>query len=221
MPRVRATSADEAAAARMSMLSELIETLSRDDSEGWLRIHEAEWHGADLVLRVELRPAEARADWEIRCDNVLAYTIVDVVGAGINHLTDGSHPVLRQYQTLHGKLFFRGEAEEITQVIGDLWLAHRDECDDWISFDAYLRANDLPDLLADGSGLLAEGPRFLLQAYAATLVQHGIKATLVAERPFRRWDGVEWPPGEAIEALHFGDSYVVAERIAATRVKND
>jgi hypothetical protein len=84
--------------------------------------------------------------------------------------------------------------------------------DDWIAFDRYLNRVPLPDLLAGGSGLLANGPQFLIAAYADVLEKEGCRPTrLVTPR--------ERSITSALMA-HFGESLVVAEKLVVKRLRS-
>ena len=70
-------------------------------------------------------------------------------------------------------------------------------------------------LLRGEHGLLAEGPAFVLEAYAEVLDQCGIKHSLIGHRPFKRWNGERFIEAASPQAIHFGDSWIVAATFEA------
>lgn len=123
----------------------------------------------------------------------------------IDHVADRAHPLLRQFADEQGELFFRGKPADPARLVGELWLAHRGAAASWIPFDRYLaRGRVLADTLALGFGSLAEGPTFLLAAYADVLTQHGVTADLGGARQ----DGARRPVPD--QALVFDDGHIVA-----------
>lgn len=205
-----------------SDLNELKRALDdQHHGHNWFRVVTTRWGAGDLVLEAILRDGSgSETGWEVRCQGVLEYTISDVEGGGLNHLADPEHPALRRFLDPQASLFFRGIAVDTPATIGDLWLGHRNLCDDWISFDRIVRRDvQLDELLSAGYGQLAEGPRFLLDVYADVLRRHGVRSSLTEDRPFRSWTGKHFVEVNHAEGLHFGDSVIIAESLSALRVR--
>lgn len=204
---------------RNTGVKNLLKALGKNE-DSWLSINAASWEGQDVTLVAGISEdtmAVAGSRWTIRCSKVVHFAIADVRGGGFNHITDGAHPLLRQYVDPWTTMFFRGAPKNTSSLIGDLWCAHRDECDDWIDFDAYInRSRPLELLLAEGHGKIAEGPRFLLDRYATVFAQHEVDTSVVGSRPFKWWTGQEWVElAVQPEAIHFGMSSVVAKSFEA------
>lgn len=162
--------------------------------------------GANLKLRA--RSAT------VNCRFVLDYRLQGGEDGALEHVTDVEHPLLARYVDLHAELFFNGAAERLDELLGALWRAHRDACGEWIGAHAYLR----PQVLSDGHGLLASGPRLLLDRYAGVLARHGIEPSVIGDRPVQEWRGGKWQPRlRPPEALVFGRSFVVADAFSAER----
>ena len=161
--------------------------------------------GANLLLRTD--------DGEIVCTFVLDHRLEHAPDGDLRQVIDPDHPLLTRYVDAQAKLFFHGTAPT-DQLLGALWTEHRAACSDWIAPHAYLR----PDVLAAGHGLLAEGPRRLLDRYARVLASHGVEPSTIGDQPFQEWRGGRWqtrqrPPA----ALTFGRSFVVADSFSARR----
>ena len=71
---------------------------------------------------------------------------------------------------------------------------------------------DLESLLAGGFGKLAQGPCFLMEAYAKALELRGVTANLLPPRRSVQWKGGQWAPiPDDLNVVVLGHSYVVAE----------
>lgn len=178
-----------------------------------------EEHGKMRLLAVIIENTELRlqfrvddggeqvSEWE------LAFTGVDEVHLTTFHncglrVYREDHPALDQYTDPHDVLSFSAAAADANRVVGQLWAAHCRAADDWIPFDRYIhRAPDLGSLLSSRSGILAEGPRFLLEAYAAVLDENGCKPSTIT--------GHERTGGACM--VHFDESYVIAREVTCTR----
>ena len=79
------------------------------------------------------------------------------------------------------------------ELVGQLFLTHQRLVADWIPFDRTLNNHvDLDALLGGGYGKLADGPEFLVAAYAAILERHGVSPSLLPARPSKWFDGRAW-----------------------------
>ncbi len=115
-------------------------------------------------------------------------------------------------------------------LVGALYERHQDSAEGWIPFPRFLNASHpkLPTLLAGGHGLLADGPIPLMEAYAAVLLEHGVRASMLEPRPPQRLE-VRGGPDPCYEThtlleedrdlavLTLGESFVVAKSFAAMR----
>jgi hypothetical protein len=98
-------------------------------------------------------------------------------------------------------------------VLATLYNAHVDEVDDWIHSSGICSPPCLTR--ADSNHVLgrssrAEGPDFLIRAYAKALRLSGEKARVIALKVGRK-------TSDRPRVLHFGASYVVAEAFSAER----
>jgi hypothetical protein len=189
-----------------------IDDLLRAKDQGWVRVLTMAWRASALEVVIaidERRSGRMRECWKVTCKKVREYKITDVNGGGLA-LYDQSHPLVRQHSDEVATLRFSGRAAQPAAVLGRLLCAHGQVSDDWISFDTYSGEPEaLLRSLENGSGKLATGPRFLLEAYAQVLRESGLRPNLRTSREGRR--------GKLV-ALHFGNSCLVAGSIQAERL---
>ena len=97
------------------------------------------------------------------------------------------------------------------RVLAALQQAHVKAVDDWIPFDRYLQINTpytLPYFApVSGDNFFCKGPDFLLRVYANALSAAGQQVQLLRGRRNRR--------ALRPQVLHFGSSYIVADRFTA------
>jgi hypothetical protein len=194
---------------QMDELLALLHTVEFEDN-GDMRIVHAHWSGDRLVLRAQVDHGdETRSSWQLRFTGVLESSLTVLVQCGLNIWQD--HAAIDQYTRRRQFLHFSAAPTNPDAVVGQLWAAHSDLAGDWIPFERYLNGElPLAKLLASGSGLLATGPDFLISAYAAVLERNGC-------RPSTR----VLPKGRQLTTVsmaHFGESFVIAESIAARRI---
>jgi len=173
--------------------------------------------GANLELGLRLDIEGGRSStWTVQCTFVIDYRLDDESIDTLEHVTDPEHPLLGRYLDEYASLYFAGVAARPFEVIGALWEEHRTSCGRWTALDAHLRADAVVALQA-GRGLLARGPRRVLERYARILEQHGMDPSVVGGQPFAEWRNGQWQPrAQPPEALLLGRSYVVADRFELT-----
>ena len=123
------------------------------------------------------------------------------------------HAAIRQYRDPSRALFFTGQAADIDALIGRLWGAHQGLVGSWIAFERYLNTErSLRDLLSVGYGKLADGPDFLIHAYARVLTEASVEVSLGELWPTKIWTGGTWVETAAeLSMLAIDTSFVVAE----------
>lgn len=166
--------------------------------------------GFDVYPVSVARPPEP---WLVSCLGVREFSLRDFDGGGLNFWT-GNHPLLSQYTSPKASLRVRVSRETREMVTGVLLLAHTDAVGDWIDFDRFIRVERV--FRGDGGSATLSGPRFLMEAYAASLAAADIGATLKRHKRRLYWDGIGWSERRyRLSLLHFGDSFVAAERFTA------
>ncbi|MBI1785908.1 hypothetical protein HYR69_12255 [Candidatus Sumerlaeota bacterium] len=162
-----------------------------------------------ISVTFDMYPDELASKWNIVCDGVQESRIGECYGDCL-YIEEMSHPVVRQHTDARRELYFRGKSDDANRLIGLLCRKHREVAGDWIPFTKYLNDCPLHHLLASGSGQLASGPAFLVEAYAGVLRDEAILYNLLPERP-----------SEVAAPLHVlvvGSSFVVAEKFTENRI---
>jgi hypothetical protein len=206
-------------------LRDLIAGLGNDftDDDPWIRVTDATWTETDVDLRLSVRrdsDEEPSAYLRVHCGQVRDFLMSDVNGGGLN-FHEGDHIALRLLSEETADLYFNGTAKDPYSILGRLYEEHRNVCDDWKPFDAYINRHwPSSELLAGGYGLLASGPKFLLECYSVILLKAGLNPRIANCMPAKYWNGSNWIDQSApLKLLQFGESYVIAETFEAEKVK--
>jgi hypothetical protein len=153
--------------------------------------------GVELILAVSKRRGEAAVgSWWVRCRGLRELHLADLNGGGIR-IYSSNHPAARQYSAKLVDLSWEPQGRA-SEALGVLLVAHTRLVDDWIPFDRYTRP-----FLAAASRVKWRGPDFIMRAYATALRQLGLQPQI---RPRQKRNGCR------AKCLHFGDSFIVAER---------
>lgn len=144
--------------------------------------------------------------WIVTSTTLLACRIGDPQQDALQITED--HPVLWEFSERAGALYFRLPPKNPKAAVADLVQCHLRLCDHWIDMDRFMRSGMwIEDLLKAGNGLIARGPKPLLEAYLPVLAEHGCE-------PYINWPNA---PVQPSCALVFCDSFVVATSLTATR----
>lgn len=199
--------------------------------DGWVALVAARWAhdqgelapplAGDLTLTFRVhRDEELTETVDVVASGLVDHRIREVKGGGIALIDDPEHPVLRQHtdprQTLYVRARDAGSRSPVSAVLGDVVSAHDETTDDWVGLrDCLNRDVPLAEVLVS-FGLFARGPRFLIDVYRDVLVGHGYETSTLDDGPATSWvAGRRQPRNGAVLGLHFGDSFVIAERFAA------
>jgi hypothetical protein len=179
-----------------------------------VRIDGVKWKDDDVELALtvtDYHGGVAMSEWVVRCRRVRECTLTGKFGDLVVH--EFGHAAIRQYRDPKRALFFTGKASDTDALIGRLWAAHRDLVGSWIDFERYLNTElPLRNLLSAGFGKLADGPDFLVQAYAKVLNEASIEVSLGELWPTKVWAGGAWVETAAeLSMLAVDTSFVVAE----------
>jgi hypothetical protein len=161
-----------------------------------------------------------RQFWEIECINVAAKRIYQRVFVPYLHINVlDEHPLLWNCEATR-YLTLNGQPENVSQLMGDLFLKHVEVCGNWLDFNHLFRA--VYNLLPEQGEVLIEMPERLIDKYGVVFKAHGIIMTEKAE---------EGRPGESdFKILFFGNNdtspadynfyqpYVVAKQFSAQLV---
>ena len=204
-------------------LEPLLDTISTLDFEeyGRLAITTATWAGNDVALRLVVHQQD-RADqkWRLHCRDVRRSRIVNDQEIDAFSI-ETEHPLLLPHLEAYVELYFSSRPSDPDATVGRLIEAHHAVVEEW--FDCLHFFNLGPErslraMLDGGFGMIAAGPRSLMERYAEVL--HASGAT-VSSPPSRRpvwWDGTRWV--EEVRPLFvviMGASHVVAPVVTAER----
>jgi len=204
----------------MADFAAALEQLDFEDTRN-VQVEQIAWseHGCEIQLALGYQSGAPAEHWRVRCAEISEYRILPGFIEWAKLTTQ--HLLLDLRRCPSAKLSFRGRARP-GDVIADLWAAHRELADDWewFSFSEYLNGMDLRELLASGSGILAEGPRVVLDAYASVLESHGISTSIFAERaPSYFRDGAWQPERSDLQVLLLPPSYIIGAGFEAEQIR--
>jgi hypothetical protein len=174
----------------------------------------------DQVFNVELSVRTAKHYWGEPLDQrwqieVIGHRQNNVsfdYGESIEILTD--HPVLWKYSDFQAELYFSGVCEHPDRLFYQMYQVHYALYQGLVPFEAFLNTNDFGRFFQLPGGLLAKGPRKLLQAYAPFLEEAGLKWSITNERKASYWDGASHQPErDDLQILRIDQTttYIVAE----------
>jgi hypothetical protein len=159
-----------------------MDEFKRHDS-GSLKLKAASWEDDEIVLTVEvsnsIRPTET---WQLKCHDVRNASLVRV--AGVYAKLDQRHQLLLPYTEPFVELYFRGSCADAHSVVGQLLQVHREVVGDWFEFMHFINPSAraaLTKLFEGGFGMLAAGPRSLIECYAQVLQRNGLDLFAAAE----------------------------------------
>lgn len=199
------------------MLEELVAYL---DADSFTRIDSVRFEGDDCFLHLSASNyLDEWTEWSVGAKHLHGYSIEEPCGDF--QFTQRDHVLARLFTDAQQDLSFRGMPSSASAVIGELLLAHRLALKDWVPFGKYLNPmNDLEGLLAGGYGKLADGPSFLMKAYAHVLEEAGIKPSLMPLRSYKLWDGEKYAEGyRELATLFVGGAYFVAAHFECSLIK--
>ena len=160
--------------------------------------------GCELGLRLQRGGMAPRERWTITCATVFGHRLSSTPCSALRVVDD--HVLLAPYLAPLARLGFCGRPSSVTDAVGALAEAHWRVAGDWVPFDAFLNPQvEIAELLAAGTGVVAEGPRPILEAYQVALRRHGIETSVSPDdftrrRPLNR---------ATLRALLLTPSYVI------------
>jgi hypothetical protein len=189
-------------------------------SDSWVRMELMRRILGGIELRFGIhkgRRGKRLDGWEVLCRGVheLKISYEDFGGMAVYRT---NHPAARQYVVQSAELRWPRTCDE-GRALGALFSAHLETVGDWIEFDSYLGI-EFPwthgnqhtySLPTTSNEFVLRGPSFLLRAYAKALKAIGEPVKLT----FRNR-----PKGKSVrpKVLHFGGSYVVADKFEARQI---
>ena len=187
------------------------------DLNGWTRLDQFRYDYDSLVLDLTVatgRDNELPQHWRICCLNL-----------GLFHLEPSpdydvalvpNHVLLWKCTLPTSSLFINGKTDNHLCLVGALYAKHREVVGEFYNFGETFNETEL--VLSKGYGLLATGPRPLLQAYAEVLEEYGVRASIPEQSRRLNPDASEIRSGDWPGVLFIGDTYVVARQYEFERV---
>ena len=123
-------------------------------------------------------------------------------------------PLLWYYSDKHCSLYFNGSCCDTDKLFIDLYRIHNSIFNGLSNFEDTLnQPNNFDNLIQSKNGLLASGPRKLLDKYATVLDKHNILYSIIGDRVPQYWDGEKHidETGNA-KVLFIGSSYIIADK---------
>ncbi|HEX2535697.1 MAG TPA: hypothetical protein VHK69_18275 [Chitinophagaceae bacterium] len=167
-----------------SPLNAILEEYTEDDYSFYLA--RAELSDRVLTLTVDLQVEDPygkgsiRQQWIIEAGGYRKSRIVPGYSSWLELVTE--HPLLWEFTEEHGSLYFNGWVQDPARLFYDLYTAHRNLFGPHEPFNPFIDLHT-PGMLSFSysNGLLAQGPRSLLTAYAACLEERGVAHSLAGQ----------------------------------------
>ena len=162
-----------------------------------------------VVYDPEAKGLRQRGSYIIRALGTLEYRI-DNLGGTVDTVDFVSeHPLLYPYNTTPAAVFFRGQPDDVNELIIDISQAHASTFAGWRHFPEYLNLGQpLVTLLTSGGGLVGQMPMPLAERIVSALERHGLETKVMeGER-----EAEEAHPGfsNTPQVMTIGSSYFVA-----------
>lgn len=166
----------------------------------------------EFTLIVDEFEEQVKQEWKVRIKN----PIVSVVSNEIQNRLQifDHHPLLLEYKDQECSLYFSGKCSNPELLFVDLYQSHFDQCANYIHFSKYINnPTDFMSVLKVGYGLLAEGPKSLMQLYATQLQKHNVSYNLIGSRQPKYWDGNEYQKiSPEVRLLFLGKAYFIGDQ---------
>lgn len=123
-------------------------------------------------------------------------------------------PLLWYYSDKQCSIYFKGSCTNIDQLFLDLYRLHNSIFKGRLKFEETLnQPYNFGSLIKSTNGLLASGPRKLLEKYATVLERYDIQYSIIGDRVPQYWDGrkLNEETGNA-KVLFIDNSYIIADR---------
>lgn len=156
---------------------------------------------------VDLDSKEEYQIWKLTTKNVLDYKLNNEYCGDIDQYAN--HCLLWEYSNRHIELYYKGAADNVMELSGELYYNHVKTAGEWIGFTKHMNG-DPTEQLQKNSGLLASGPEELLRVYKQVLEKKGLTTSVLELR------------GEPkdCEVVIFGNSFVIAEKFKYELIKD-
>jgi hypothetical protein len=200
-------------------LEDVFSTLEFEESGG-IHITGTDWYSDDLKLEFAVKTGIKGQNqlWEIQIEGVREELIKSDPTNKLELFEE--HPLLWTYNQRQASLYFGRPSTRPYELFANIYSIHAQETNNKILFAKYFsRQISVIDLCKSPSGLFANGPIKLLEAYMEELKNHDMKPTIVGGHNPKRWvNGYQVDETEIVKVLVIGDSYVIGEAFDFSRV---
>jgi len=202
------------------MLDELLAIVDLEDFQrnGSLRLTQIEGTDDSTTLYLEMVGMESfnvQPRWQLVCSGVRD----DCLSLGYSYSLQlsNNHVLLWPHTSRTTSLYFHGQCENPSSVVGALYERHWELAGIWIPFYKFLNTRlHMTKLIAGGAGMLADGPEPLVLAYEEVMGQFGFATSHLEPKVQLYWNGEAWVEEKTeLWALMLDESYVVAENFVA------
>ena len=201
----------------LAPLLQVVGTGEFEDEVYWLNLVGVRSSDGDVMLDLELYHQEASPErWQLHCHET---RFVRFQGSfhRVGFEIFGEHVVLMPHLEPRSELYFSSSPNDADAVVGRLLETHRGFVGDWLPFFSYFNSSaayPLSRLLAGGHGLLADGPKPLVEKYREVLDAASVRTSSPPARPPKFWSGTSWVEESGpLLALIMDENYVVARSI--------
>ncbi len=201
------------------------------EEDGYVFLRNFDWKNSGmLIIHIDvyfscfsggdLLRHNLHSSWTAQCRGVEELNVKNAVANYLHFKVD--HPLVRWINKRARNLLFYNRPNNYLSLICGLYVVHQKITEGTVPFMRYFNCtslNGLRELITGGHGVLASGPKELLQLYAEELEKHGCEARI---HDFS--GGVVGEGGEEdlyeqkYEMLQWGESYLVAQNVDFYRV---
>jgi hypothetical protein len=142
--------------------------------------------------------ANAQRSYNIICKDVAASKLVPMPCDEI--AVNSEHVLLWQYNAQHYDLFYSSKPENGYEILGMLWEAHERALGDFAECYSSINAINFISHFKSGYGLLARGPKSLIESYQSAVVGK-INLNVIES----------YNPEGGYSILFFDNSYIIAK----------
>ena len=201
-------------------MEELLERLSTefDESEGWIRIVDADWVADNLRLTLSVLLYESTTPelWDISCLGVIEESLSSEGGEILSVSLES--PLLKPFTEPEVELTFSENTCAPAFLLGVVCTS----CIEILGRAEYISrflnmAPTVNGIVASGYGQLGQFPESVASEIINSLIDQPIKIKALPGRMPKRWNGSEFIIYPELKALEIGNSYVVAEKFSAVR----
>jgi hypothetical protein len=142
-----------------------------------------------------------RVSFRLVCSDVAESTACPCVSETLRWTVE--HSLLLNHNDTHGSLFFSSAPHNPHEVVGLLYQTHEDLFQGWRPLRDYINHGDkTAQILAAGTGVLAEGPVSVLELYQKTIA-HLLRTNIA----------ISYTPHGGCKAILFDDCFIVCKTV--------